>query len=209
MNNAPTMFYTPNQVNFMQQFPLLPGLNQQVAYNRCEFDLNFLVAFDLFEIKEDVYPLVISIQYFNKARKAFAFISYGVFTSNAMSEVDGARITKQLVLIEGVPYEIKSIYGLNLQASHKKDQDLNDLESLIGLPSTDDVAKSSIAKAKAVNDAIEKECLVCLSENACSIIMPCGHMCICRTCGDKLKAKAYTCPVCRGAIGSIITLDKS
>jgi hypothetical protein len=112
------------------------------------------------------------------------------------------------VLINGVPYEVKSIYGLNLDNA-KKDEELSNLESLIGLPSTGEVNKSSISKAKAVNEAIDKECLVCLSENASSIIMPCGHMCICRDCGEKLKSKKYTCPVCRGEIGNIIYVDRS
>lgn len=37
--------------------------------------------------------------------------------------------------------------------------------------------------------------------------MPCGHLCVCNDCGDQIKTKGYTCPVCRGNIGSLIPFD--
>jgi hypothetical protein len=39
-------------------------------------------------------------------------ISYGVFTKNKDNQVTGARILKQVVLINGMPFELKSIYGM-------------------------------------------------------------------------------------------------
>ena len=32
----------------------------------------------------------------------------------------------------------------------------------------------------------EKECLVCLSEEKDTLIMPCGHYCVCGECGKGL-----------------------
>lgn len=34
--------------------------------------------------------------------------------------------------------------------------------------------------------------------------MPCGHLSVCKECGDLLKQKGYTCPICRGVIVSLV-----
>lgn len=52
-----------------------------------------------------------------------------------------------------------------------------------------------------------KECLICLSENKNTLIMPCGHLCVCGDCGKLLQEKGHKCPVCRGNIGSLINAD--
>ena len=54
-----------------------------------------------------------------------------------------------------------------------------------------------------------KECLICLSEARNTIIMPCGHLCICAECGQTLKNKKYNCPICRGLISYMIPFDIS
>ena len=43
-----------------------------------------------------------------------------------------------------------------------------------------------------------KECTICLSVDSDSIIMPCGHMCVCMPCGKSIqKSKNNNCPICR------------
>jgi hypothetical protein len=39
-------------------------------------------------------------------------ISYGVFRKNGEGIISGASILKQVVLINGMPFELKSIYGM-------------------------------------------------------------------------------------------------
>jgi len=34
-----------------------------------------------------------------------------------------------------------------------------------------------------IDDSEGKECLICLSEEKNTIIMPCGHLCVCSECG--------------------------
>lgn len=65
-----------------------------------------------------------------------------------------------------MPYEIKSIYGLN-QNEHIEGETI-DIKGV----------------AECEND---KECTICLSVQADTIIMPCGHMCICYNCGKSIK----------------------
>ncbi|XP_078310194.1 uncharacterized protein LOC111136285 isoform X2 [Crassostrea virginica] len=47
-------------------------------------------------------------------------------------------------------------------------------------------------------------CVVCRDEVSNSVIYNCGHMCICQACGNQLKNRNSTCPVCRAPIRDII-----
>mmetsp|Transcript_41059 Transcript_41059/g.30198 ORF Transcript_41059/g.30198 Transcript_41059/m.30198 type:complete len:122 (-) Transcript_41059:38-403(-) len=118
-------------------------------------------------------------------------MNYGIFTkSSSTDQIDGIRIQKQLVLINGIPFEVKSIYGLSQHSEGEEE----------GQP---------IQEGEIQGDNEETDCLVCLCEPRNAIVMPCGHMCVCTTCGNQLIAKKYTCPICRGHISSIVPLDLS
>lgn len=68
-----------------------------------------------------------------------------------------------------MPFELKSIYGMEADDSNVAQGD---------------------AEGPAVVDDGEKECTVCLTEDKNTVIMPCGHFCICDECGRQLvKAK--------------------
>lgn len=88
-----------------------------------------------------------------------------------------------------MPFEIKSIYGI---------KDSQKTPSKGG----DEAAQVGVAE-----EGEGKECLICLSEPRNTLIMPCGHLCVCSTCGNELQTKKYDCPICRGAIGSLIPFD--
>ena len=88
--------------------------------------------------------------------------------------------------INSMPFEIKSIYGLD------KDKE---------------AAEDGKVVAADDNDQ-EEECLVCLSEKKDTLIMPCGHFCICSECGQGLIKAKQSCPICRQHIGSLIPIRK-
>ena len=48
MNNVPTMMYTPNKENYIQEMRIKKGMNQEVAFDKCQFGLNFLKSYELF-----------------------------------------------------------------------------------------------------------------------------------------------------------------
>lgn len=78
--------------------------------------------------------------------------------------ITGVRASKQLVIVNGNAFQIKSIFGL------AKPDELED----------DQV---EIQGQSAEGDG---ECTICLAEKANAIVMPCGHMCLCRGCGNEL-----------------------
>ena len=109
----------------------------------------------------------------------FAMMSYATFSKDGNGTINGAHINKQVVLINGLPFEIKSIYGMTQQ--------------------DDDAAVGEQAVADDSGDP-EAECLICLSERKDTLIMPCGHFCVCSDCGKNLQQRKHTCPICRGNI---------
>ena len=74
--------------------------------------MKHMKAFEQTKSLDDYHPLIISLNY-TENKKQYAMISYGIFTKNGKNEINGARIEKQVVLINGLPFEIKSIYGLD------------------------------------------------------------------------------------------------
>ena len=41
-----------------------------------------------------------------------------------------------------------------------------------------------------------KRCRVCRKDDACMVLIPCGHLCCCMNCGNKIKK----CPICKESI---------
>ena len=48
------------------------------------------------------------------------------------------------------------------------------------------------------------ECVVCMDENSTEIIVPCGHLCLCKNCCAQLLKTRSNCPICRREIQTII-----
>ena len=63
-----------------------------------------------------------------------------------------------------MPFEIKSIYGLEVEGN----------------------AEGEAAQEGVVEDGDGKECLICLTEPRNTLIMPCGHLCVCADCGNTI-----------------------
>lgn len=57
-----------------------------------------LSAYELFSVYHTYYPLVISMNY-QRNDKLYAFINYGHFQKDSQGKINGAHITKQLVLV--------------------------------------------------------------------------------------------------------------
>ncbi|XP_048361226.1 E3 ubiquitin-protein ligase NEURL1 isoform X2 [Sphaerodactylus townsendi] len=61
-----------------------------------------------------------------------------------------------------------------------------------------------------VSGSWNDECTICYENMVDTVIYSCGHMCLCYTCGLKLKKMANACcPICRRAIKDIIKTYRS
>ena len=56
-------------------------MQQEIAFERCEFDLNYLAAFELEKAVKDYHPLIISMNYTDNGQQ-YAMMSYATFTKD-------------------------------------------------------------------------------------------------------------------------------
>ena len=54
----------------------------------------------------------------------------------------------------------------------------------------------------------DSTCVVCMTEEKDTTVMPCRHMCLCRECASHLRQATNKCPICRTAITSLLHLKK-
>lgn len=51
---------------------------------------------------------------------------------------------------------------------------------------------------------VGSECKICFANKINTVIIPCGHLCVCDSCAKYLTGPKPTCPICRSAISKII-----
>ena len=63
------------------------------------------------------------------------------------------------------------------------------------------------AKKRKIEDIVfeEKVCVVCMSDPSNIKFMPCRHLCLCYDCFKYMNKPESKCPICRCAIGHIVT----
>jgi hypothetical protein len=49
------------------------------------------------------------------------------------------------------------------------------------------------------------ECVVCMVENSTEILVPCGHLCMCKSCCESLLKCRSNCPICRREVQSVVS----
>jgi len=69
-------------------------------------------------------------------------------------------------------------------------------------------AAAAAAAAKAAVAEAGAECVVCLEAPRTTAILPCRHLCLCADCATQLCASANRCPVCRGDVGSLLSVAR-
>mmetsp|Transcript_5933 Transcript_5933/g.23391 ORF Transcript_5933/g.23391 Transcript_5933/m.23391 type:complete len:90 (+) Transcript_5933:3-272(+) len=50
----------------------------------------------------------------------------------------------------------------------------------------------------------DNRCVVCLDAEKNGVLYPCGHNCVCESCGRELVARKTSCPLCRSDIKDCI-----
>jgi hypothetical protein len=53
-------------------------------------------------------------------------------------------------------------------------------------------------------DDTEAECIICLTDIRDTILLPCKHICVCRSCHKSINK----CPICRSRIGSYMAFTE-
>jgi len=48
----------------------------------------------------------------------------------------------------------------------------------------------------------DRECVVCMENTVDTVLVPCGHLCVCMQCSNQLKP--LNCPICKVAVQSVV-----
>lgn len=88
----------------------------------------------------------------------------------------GLQIIKQKIWVNGNSYELQEIYGM---------------ESKLNTSAPDEEGEG-------------RECVICMSAERDTTVLPCRHMCMCQPCASALKTQTNKCPICREEIGSLL-----
>ena len=61
VNNVPTMMFTPNKTDYIQDMKVTKGLGQGI--DKVHFSMSAMQSYELFSVYHTYFPLVISINY--------------------------------------------------------------------------------------------------------------------------------------------------
>jgi len=53
-------------------------------------------------------------------------------------------------------------------------------------------------------DTVVNECVVCMDSKKSHVLVPCGHVCVCKVCAGNIVATKQACPVCRARVEQVI-----
>ena len=75
------------------------GMNQEVPFEQCQFEMEHLKKYDLFKSFKTYHPIIINVNYVSDG-KQYAFMTYGEFTKDSKNVINGVKVTQQLILID-------------------------------------------------------------------------------------------------------------
>lgn len=163
-NNLPIMFFTPDPRKYIHVLNVgKPGMQQKIDLSSIQFERDVIQSYQLDKSHGYYFPMIIAINYTEGERKV-SFLTYCVFTKNAQNLVNGVKVERQMIIINNIPFLLKQIFGS---------------ETSTGSPS-----KTAVGEVEKVDD-----CVICLDEKSDTIIMPCGHLTVCKACGQQLHIK--------------------
>ncbi|CAA3025525.1 probable E3 ubiquitin- ligase LUL4 [Olea europaea subsp. europaea] len=175
------------------KIPFEKGLGQKFCQpSGTGVDLGFFDIDDLSKPSpgEDIYPLVISAEsdvqstpMDEQPYKEVANTSSNAQITQAVLEKKDegnfqVKIIKQILWSDRVRYELRDIYGIS---------------------SPDATTISNMDSGK--------ECVICMTEEKNTAVLPCRHMCMCRDCAKELRLQSNNCPICRQPIQELLEIN--
>eukprot|EP00250_Pteridium_aquilinum_P005600 c15673_g1_i1 orf=139-1182(+) len=147
---------------------------------------------DLLEVKNgEIYPLVVRAETnegdsstgdtFKEVGAPLSKCVGAQTTSCVLAMKDSdhcVRVIKQIIWVEGMRYELQEIYGIET------------VDGGGGIDSSD----------------FGKECVICLSEQRDTTVLPCRHMCMCSGCAKLLQQRTNRCPICRTPVFKLLEI---
>mmetsp|Transcript_47852 Transcript_47852/g.35073 ORF Transcript_47852/g.35073 Transcript_47852/m.35073 type:complete len:221 (+) Transcript_47852:206-868(+) len=178
-SNIPLYFYTNPDYPNPTAYKFSSGLKQQFPENVCVLKASDFKLDDLVSLKEDYYPVVISIEaiypanYTGRAKKCQQF-TYGQFLREETSSLK-FRFLKQKFLYNNTIFDLNDIYGIDNTTAN-------------------------------LTDETQRECVICYTTTKDTVVLPCRHMCLCIQCSQIVRMQTNKCPICRTQVSSFMQI---
>ena len=168
------------------------GLGQTYRTEGC-LDLDAYETSELgYTAAEGRFPLVVSLAAGGPSAPAKSAVSsqttFAALRLDAAGGDPAVQVLKQKIVVDGTPYELQEIYGID------------------GATSSEGGAEAGGADEPA-GDA--RDCVICMTEARDTTVLPCRHMCMCYDCAKVLRMQSEKCPICRTPIESLLQIKIS
>ncbi|CUG91840.1 zinc finger protein, putative [Bodo saltans] len=119
-------------------------------------------------------------------------------TSVDLNATATRRVTGQIVETDGACYSAESVFGGDHEvvAGAVVEGDANGGTS----PATGGIVEG--------DDEDDKLCVICLTNDKDTAVIPCRHLCLCKECAGTLMQHTPKCPVCRGPISQLLHMGE-
>lgn len=131
---------------------------------------------------------------------------------------------KQLLFVDGVQYILQDIYGIenksiltcnNQRRSSARTRLNRNFRSSCGsLYSSSNLGSHlNLSETASIGSVVDGsfgdsqnrdsltgttfECVICMSDERDTMLLPCRHLCLCNSCAQSLRYQASSCPICR------------
>lgn len=115
---------------------------------------------------------------------------------------NGRVVIGQIIETGGACYVVESVFG----GEHEV------VSGALMSPDGEDGAEGGTSPAAGVTAIDDNEddnlCVICLTNDKDTAVMPCRHLCLCRDCAGTLMNHTPKCPVCRGPIAQLLHMGK-
>lgn len=148
----------------------------------------------IFKYSTQFYPLIITMQPKSqkgkgkeetKGEEKQALFTYAMFELDKENHCIKVKPIQQRFMMGGSIYELQQIFGIA------------------------DTVKKKGEEGSAFDEEDEDSlCLICLSNQKRCIVMPCGHLCVCKDCALTLAQQpGAQCPICRNRVSTFVPLN--
>ena len=121
------------------------------------------------------------------------------------------RVLNQKIWVGGVSYELQEIYGMESAARAAaarsgggKENGAAAAAAAAGAVAAAATATTTTTTPSTGDDDEERLCVICLTADRDTTVLPCRHMCMCAPCARELRRQTPRCPICRDTVESLL-----
>lgn len=175
-------YHTRDAALTSQTFHYKRGASQLFSQPTHIFNPSLFSEDDLqYSAERDVYPIVIHCVVEEGMEDIRQSHSTVCVVDNHSDGTYALRALKQKIFVDGLCYLLQEIYGI-------ENKNLN----------------KSISEDECEDNG--SECVICMSDQRDTLILPCRHLCLCNTCANSLRYQANNCPICRAPFRALLQI---